>query len=549
MVIIELHFLAGRFHATPWDRHVNEGAVEWPISPWRILRALMAVGYRKLGWDPQSPPQEAYRLIDRLSEEPPRYWLPPASMGHSRHYMPKYRSALDGKTDRVIDAFVAVSPEQPVIVHWPNVELGDAESRLLREMLNRLTFLGRAESWVEAALLDELDREPNAIPSGTETMYSGGENVSLFAPVISSEYLTWREGWLDRARMDLLREKQRKAEERGRNPESVRLTPREISRVTESIGENLFDAMLADTGDLRIAGWNRPPGSQWVDYVRPSDCFVVKPTRRRLRKKRKPTVARFALTAESVQADVRPRLVDALFLADNMRKALMSLTGRENDGEPSETFSGKSSNGQPLKGHQHAFFLPVDDDRDGRIDSVIVFAPRGFSHLDQVAMGRLRRLWQHGGRPGLLPVLTGMGVPEDFGGVGMGRRMTPVLAEAQVWESRTPFVLTRHPKVRRTGTPKLREDGTWVDGPKDQLLVEIIRRELPRPQRIEWVEYTTSRGKRLYWRSFAKFRREGRGSFAGGGYGFRIVFPEPVRGPIAVGYGCHFGLGQFAAVA
>ena len=30
------------------------------------------------------------------------------------------------------------------------------------------------------------------------------------------------------------------------------------------------------------------------------------------------------------------------------------------------------------------------------------------------------------------------------------------------------------------------------------------------------------------------------------GYGFRVEFPEPVRGPIAVGYGAHFGLGVFA---
>ena len=59
MVTIEFHFVAGRFHATPWDRHVNEGAVEWPVSLWRILRALIAVGFRKLGWDATRPPKEA----------------------------------------------------------------------------------------------------------------------------------------------------------------------------------------------------------------------------------------------------------------------------------------------------------------------------------------------------------------------------------------------------------------------------------------------------------------------------------------------------------
>ena len=44
-----------------------------------------------------------------------------------------------------------------------------------------------------------------------------------------------------------------------------------------------------------------------------------------------------------------------------------------------------------------------------------------------------------------------------------------------------------------------------------------------------------------------KCRREGdeRGLANGKGYGFRIVFPEAVQGPVAVGYGGHFGMGMF----
>lgn len=48
MIAISLTFPAGRYHATPWDRHVNEGAVEWPPSPWRLLRSLVAVWKRTL---------------------------------------------------------------------------------------------------------------------------------------------------------------------------------------------------------------------------------------------------------------------------------------------------------------------------------------------------------------------------------------------------------------------------------------------------------------------------------------------------------------------
>jgi CRISPR-associated protein Csb2 len=38
---LRLRFPGGRYHATPWGHHVNEGQVEWPPSPWRLLRALM----------------------------------------------------------------------------------------------------------------------------------------------------------------------------------------------------------------------------------------------------------------------------------------------------------------------------------------------------------------------------------------------------------------------------------------------------------------------------------------------------------------------------
>jgi len=289
--------------------------------------------------------------------------------------------------------------------------------------------------------------------------------------------------------------------------------------------------------------------SRWINYIRPKDCFVILPVKTKLKKRDAPTVARFALAADSVQADVRPRLVDALYLADNMRKALMSLSGHENDGMASPTFSGKDQNGRPLNGHQHAFFLPVDDDKDGRLEAMLVYAPNGFTELDQIAMGRLRKLWQHGGRPGLFPVLVGMGKPEDFGGADFAKGLSPILAEARVWESRTPFVLMRHPKVRKNGQPKLSEKGTWIDGPEDQLRSEILRRNLPEPEDIHWKDHTKSSGKKLFWRNFSKFRRGGSGAYAGGGYGFRLTFRNPVRGPLALGYGCHFGLGQFCAVA
>jgi CRISPR-associated protein Csb2 len=36
MLALAFTFPAGRYHATPWGRHVNEADVAWPPEPWRI---------------------------------------------------------------------------------------------------------------------------------------------------------------------------------------------------------------------------------------------------------------------------------------------------------------------------------------------------------------------------------------------------------------------------------------------------------------------------------------------------------------------------------
>lgn len=116
MVAIELRFTAGRFHATPWGRHVNEGAAEWPPSPWRLLRALVAVWHRKR---PDIPRETVNGLLNALAAGPPVFSLPPATMGHTRHFLRRYKP---GESDMVFDAFVCLDPDRPVVFLWPDLD-------------------------------------------------------------------------------------------------------------------------------------------------------------------------------------------------------------------------------------------------------------------------------------------------------------------------------------------------------------------------------------------------------------------------------------------
>src|SRR5438270_4153191 len=126
-IIFKLTFPAGRYHATPWGRHVNEGVPEWPPSPWRLLRALVAVWKRTC----RELPEEQVRRVLTPLVTPPRFHLPPHKVAHTRHYMPWEKK---GPADRtlVFDTFVAVGRKEPLYFDWPDATLALDDEICLR---------------------------------------------------------------------------------------------------------------------------------------------------------------------------------------------------------------------------------------------------------------------------------------------------------------------------------------------------------------------------------------------------------------------------------
>jgi CRISPR-associated protein Csb2 len=122
-VTLKLTFPAGRYHATPWGRHVNEGMPEWPPSPWRLLRALIAV-WRRTCPDLMSESQVRH-LVEPLLR-PPLFRLPASRVAHTRHYMPWEKK---GPADRtlVFDTFVAVGRDDPLFIGWPAAGLSSGD--------------------------------------------------------------------------------------------------------------------------------------------------------------------------------------------------------------------------------------------------------------------------------------------------------------------------------------------------------------------------------------------------------------------------------------
>jgi CRISPR-associated protein Csb2 len=250
-----------------------------------------------------------------------------------------------------------------------------------------------------------------------------------------------------------------------------------------------------------------------------------------------PTTARFSLSGRP------PKLTDSIILAERVHAALVELS----DG--SSTFTGCDREGRPLVGHNHAFILPESVEalgrgRAGEVTSVTVYAPAGFGSRERAALESLREV--RGDGVGADLTLLALGHPGDFGGSDAAGGESPLLAESRTWVSRTPFIPTRYPKATRAGAPKLDASGKQIGSPEHELLRLLALAGIPEPVAVEAVSSTEIAGERVGWASFRRARNSGDGRRAGSaGYGFRIEFAEPVRGPVAVGYGAHFGMGTF----
>lgn len=540
MLIIEVAFHAGKYHATPWDRQVNEGAVEWPPSPWRILRALISTWYHKMQGEIDE--ETIYHIILKLSSLP-SFFLPSATLGHTRHYMPLF----SGKTTKVFDTFVAVEENKELLIIWHDIDLNDSEKAAIKILLSRTEYLGRAESWIEAKLIDDLDLKEikqNSYPLREgQSLPEGFESVRTLACMPPEDYLEWRKTTLSSHKERRLAELKVIARKNEKSVEKVKLGKKDIESIEKNLPENLYHALHTDTGDLKNAGWSQPPGSIWVTYIRPRDAFNVMPRARsaiRTKNDQIPTVARFALASQ-----VMPRLTDAVSLAERIHIALVSRS------VGISVFTGCDESGKPLDGHRHSFILSESNlglgkGRRGEITHITVYAPMGFDRDARRSLDNLASVWGHGGHDIQL-ILLGVGQPEDFAGLDESRGESPMLAKSDRWISRTPFVSTRHPKATKTGLPKLDDNGLQIGSAEHELRRLLKLSSFPEPISVVPVTSTDLAGHETRWLKFRRDRNHGNGRRAssGYGYGFRIIFPEPVSGPIALGYGAHFGLGLF----
>lgn len=454
--VLEVSLPWGRYQATPWNRTPNEGAVEWPPSPWRLLRALYA------SWRTHEPSLSS-ELVEGLLEEltqPPSFVLPPHTAAHTRHYLPGI-AHLEGvkiDTSKVINATLVTERGARFWIEWTS-DLDDDQRDGLQRLAEGVRYLGRAESIVEVRLVDaagEGDRFEPGVPVDTDS-------IRLLTPTVP----------LDLAALTM-------------TPSMVR-------------------------SDRKLL----PPSTCWTRYCRPAPA---RPAR-----SRRPTAdERVQAVRFELAASVLPSRFEAVTLADVAHRALVA----RSDGT-SATLRGRDDQGRRLSGlHGHAHYLPIPDRLDGgarRITGFLVWAPDGLIGDDLATVRRLHSLrsWRLDESGVGRMVVVGEGSPEVIA--------PEVAASSTIWESVTPYVMTRHHK------------GTLADRLRTDVCIELRHRGLP-----DEVEVTQVPGP---WLKFRRYRKGREGITAQRpAFGLRLTFPTSVAGPLALGQLSHFGLGMFRPV-
>jgi CRISPR-associated protein Csb2 len=379
---LAFRFPLGRYHANPWDRAVNEGATEWPPSPWRILRALIATWYTR--W-PDLPEPVFDGILSALAD-PPSYQTPPARTGHTRHYLPDldHRKAETGNTTLTLDPFVTVGRDAELLVHW-DADLDADQREALAKLAELVPYLGRSESACEVRLVQD-----DVVPDDTwwrPDTTSGSRRTRLLAPA------------------------------------------RPLNR----------SDLEATTGGIRRQKRTMPAGTRWVDYsvlAEQRPRVVTRSTR-----VQEVTAVRFA-----VHGRAPLMLTNSVLLADEAHRKIGNLLQEAQipDARRKQIMgTGGAASGHQ---HAHWIPLGEEGDQAGPVLSLVIWVPSGLRPEEVRAVLGLRSAsGKRGGEDGY-EVRGFPKVDLLFQAAGTIQDVAPELCAkpSRRWHSVTPYLPVRH---------------------------------------------------------------------------------------------------------
>lgn len=504
-VILRQTFPLGRFHANPWRMFPFEDPHgEWPPSPWRLLRAILARSHQLERERPVSC--EAWResLVDAFCQSNISWSLPPFSWRGPglRQYQPATfgwdppnltkTSRKTYRTTLACDNFWVVggsSPDEDAGALWWVLE-GEGWSAVELDWfdacLQRMTYFGRAEAITEIRRIEGL---PERTHVNCVLEYDpSSDSVPVLVPT----------------------------------PDA---TLGQVQQVTD---------------DPSVAKSTLPLGARWLHAKRPAKPRAMLPNARP-KMKRPTNLVQFAIGAR-----VSPRRKSIVVLTQRFRgRVIREFLGEswqraiQSKRESVRLLAGKEADGSPLRDHRHphARFGIVFDRETGRAARLLVWRSQPFTEDEVCAI--LYAAQKE------LPVSFAKSAAKDPWAI----RLVPLDSHAPVpvgfgeqsycqWKTVTPYVPPRYMYDRR-GRTKI------GDSLENQIHRELSQQGFDTNGVTITVDYQAVEWMRVHR---PRRSREDPTNTERRGYSVSLTFNNPVRGPIALGHSSHFGLGLFIAV-
>ena len=510
-VVLKQTFPLGRFHANPWRMFPFEDPHgEWPPSPWRLLRAILARSHQlerehgvrcqpwrdslmrafctsTFGW--RLPPF-SWRGPGLRQYQPATFeWDPPSRTKKVKGNpvnIPgekKYRPTLVRDNFWLVDR--SGTDPSSGMVWWilDGERWSDGDFNWLDASLDRMTYFGRAEAITEIQRVEKMPKDIHVNCVLEQNPSSG--SVPVLVPTVGAT----------------------------------------------------LEQVQAVTDDPSVKNSTVPPGARWLHAKRPIRPQVR--LRRSSPRTRKPT----RLIQFAIGVRVSPPRESVVILTQRFRgRVIREFLGgkwQQADAEQREAarlLTGKEADGTPLQDHRHphARFGILFDQETGKATRFLVWRDQPFTNDEQRAV--LNAAEQE------LPLSFAKAGARDPWAVRLVPLDSQVLPPAgfgertwRRWQTVTPYVPPRHAYDRkgrvRTG-----------ESPEEQLRLELAR------QGYETNTLTIEVDDRaVQWVQVHRLRRSRDGQTNAERRAHHVVlgFDKPVRGPISLGHSSHFGLGLF----
>lgn len=503
-LIIEQQFPLGRFHATRWGQNPFEDPFgEFPPSPYRLLRALTARWFQYTRETGDGDTDKRDELLRKTAGELPLFTLPEFTWRGQplKQYIPHKvewtgKGAADpaykkAQTTLVEDHYRLLPPDALLFWHWENINLEKEQADLLDELLKRILYFGRAESFSRLRRVEKIPSQLNPNCSLSENSLSNA--VPVLAQIPNQEF-----------------------------------------NIT---------ALLDSTDGKELRGRAVPPGTAWFYAVLPSNSFAQP---NRIRREKFPSNLNFVQFA--VGGTVLPKMnqwvkVTERFRGNVINNLARQLTKRKDASykmlnqtqrEEISLITGKDAIGEPLQGHKHAYFF-LYPDNEGLPARLIVWRREPFTENEIEAMLSASEIpihWDYklsDWKVKLVPLPFNAKVPDGL------------QTASRTWISATPFVPpTQRHLYRKNGRERI------VKSPQEELikLFQKAGKSVPEIEinqdKITWVKLHETQERRL-------FRQKFHTSWTRPGYWLRLKFSEEINEPLLLGDSCHYGLGLFLA--